>query len=90
MIRTDSGFEIEIQKETLDDWELLEDLEALENGKTIKIISVAARLLGDEGLTKLKEHIRTPAGRVPMSAMQDEIFDIFQKLKQEQEEVKNS
>lgn len=90
LVRTASGFELEINKDTLDDWELLEDLAALEGGDRGRIVPVARRVLGPDGLSKLIEHCRTPEGRAPATAVETELFEIFKLLKEDQEEVKNS
>lgn len=79
--KTTSGFEYEIDGESLDDYELLEDLCELDNGNTAKITSVLNRLLGKEQKEHLKEHLRTENGRVPMSKMMIEIEEIFKNAK---------
>lgn len=89
-MKTKSGFEIEICKDALDDWELLEDLADLENGNSGKIISVARRFLGADGLTKLTEHCRTPEGRVPASAVEEELGELFKLAREDLGKEKNS
>ncbi|WP_432334156.1 hypothetical protein [Coprococcus comes] len=80
--KTTSGFEYEIDGESLDDYELLEDLCELDNGKTAKTTSVLNRLLGKEQKDRLKEHLRTESGRVPVSKMMIEIGEIFNSVKE--------
>lgn len=78
-MRTTSGFEFELAPEALDNWELLEDLVDLETSSA-KIVPVCRRLLGKEGVQRLKEHCRDENGKVSASAMQDEVADILAKL----------
>lgn len=80
--KTTSGFEYEIDGESLDDYELLEDLCELDNGDTAKTTSVLNRLLGKEQKDRLKEHLRTENGRVPASKMMIEIGEIFNSVKE--------
>lgn len=82
---TESGFQYSIDQEVMDDYELLEDLCEVDNGNTGKITTVARRLLGNEQLKALKEHLRNENGRVPASKMIEEISQIFK-----DQSVKNS
>lgn len=78
---TSSGFQFEVDRKSLDDYELLEDLADMTEGREGKIVSVINRLLGEEQKSRLKEHLRDEDGRVPASAMTNEILDIFKLLK---------
>ena len=80
--KTTSGFEFTIEDSALDDWELLEVLADIDDGKTQKIGSAVKMLLGSEQAEALKEHCRNEEGRVPTSAMMKEIGDIFVALKE--------
>ena len=80
--KTTSGFEYEIDEESLDDYELLEDLSELDDGNSAKTTSVLNRLLGKEQKDRLKEHLRTESGRVPASKMMIEIGEIFNSVKE--------
>ena len=75
-----NGFKLEIPDENLDDYELLEDLAALDDGdeNTGKVVSVYRRLLGDDQYNKLKEHIRGQNGRVSASTMIETLGEIFE------------
>ena len=79
-MKTASGFEFDIPKEALDDWELLEDLVDLETNGT-KMISVCRRLLGAEGAARLKDHCRDENGKVAVTRIEGEIAEIFELLK---------
>lgn len=80
--KTSSEFSFEISEAALDDWELLEILSDIDDGKTQKLGAAIKLLLGDEQAKALKEHCRNDEGRVPTSAMMKEIGDIFAALKE--------
>jgi len=82
---TESGFEFELDRDALDDYELLEALHELDKGDYGYITEVTDRLLGEEQKEKLKNHLRTDTGKVSASKMMKEIGDIFKASK----EVKN-
>ena len=65
----------------LDDYELLEDLCEMDAGNVAKMSSMLNRLIGTEQKERLKEHLRTENGRVPMSKMMIEIEEIFKNAK---------
>lgn len=79
--KTSSGFEYELNEEALDDYGLLEDLCEMDAGNMSKMSSVMNRLIGAEQKERLKEHLRTENGRVPMSKMMIEIEEIFKNAK---------
>lgn len=74
-----SGFEIKIPDENYDDYELFEDLAAIdENPDNIgKMVSVFIRLLGEEQYTALKEHMRQENGRIRTTEMEAVLHEIF-------------
>lgn len=75
--KTESGFEFSIEEEVLDDYEILEDLCAIDEGEVNKIPKVAIRILGDEQMKKLKNHIRGENGRVSALKMGEAIGEIL-------------
>lgn len=79
--KTKSGFEFEVSKEALDDYELLEDLTDVSEGKEGKIVNVISKMLGNEQKARLKEHLRDESGKVAASKMIQEIKEIFEALK---------
>ncbi len=74
---TESGFEYKLDEESMDDYELLENLCAIDNGDSSKITASARQLLGEEQLKALKEHVRNEKGRVSASKMINEITQIL-------------
>ena len=83
--KTKSGFEYEIPKENLDNYELVEMLANAEENPLLYPKTVVM-LLGREQTERLKDHIRTDTGVVPMEKMTEEMQEIFES----QKEVKNS
>ena len=83
--KTKSGFSYELDKERLNNYELLEAIEELEENPLV-LSRVVNLLLGKEQTKKLKDHLRTENGIVPTENMSEEITEIFQN----QGETKNS
>ena len=83
--KTKSGFSYELDKERLNNYELLEAIEELEENPLV-LSRVVNLLLGKEQTKKLKDHLRTENGIVPTEKMSEEITEIFQN----QSETKNS
>ena len=83
--KTKSGFSYKLDKERLNNYELLEAIEELEENPLV-LSRVVNLLLGKEQTKKLKDHLRTENGIVPTEKMSEEITEIFQN----QGETKNS
>lgn len=75
--KTKSGFAYTLRDGFADDMELLELLVELDDGNASVIPKVLTRLLGEDQKKKLYDHCRTEDGRVPMSAVSDEVAQIF-------------
>ncbi len=84
--KTKSGFEFEISKDVVNDYELVENLAELEDNPLI-LAKVIKQILGEEQTEKLKNHVRNEKGIVPTDRMTQEIIEIFQNSG---EEIKNS
>ena len=74
--KTKTGFEYKIDKKILNDYEFLEEIDNIGKNPLI-IIKLLKRLLKEEQLEKLKEHIRNEEGIVPIDKMEKELTDIF-------------
>lgn len=81
---TESGFQYEIEEESLDDWELLEIFRKLDKGNPQYVVDACEKLLGKTQYEQLKDHIRKEQ-RVSASAMMKEIEEIMQ----QNQETKN-
>lgn len=75
--KTSSGFQFQIEEDALDDWDLLEEMTAVDDGESTRIIKVADLLLGSEQKNALKAHVRKIHGRCKASAMVEEIGEIL-------------
>lgn len=84
--KTKTGFEFEIPKDHLNNYEMLENIADLEENPLL-VTTIAKQLLGERGTKDLKEHVRNKNGIVPIDKMSEEITDIF---KNGSEETKNS
>ncbi|SDQ54741.1 hypothetical protein LHA31_02525 [Carnobacterium viridans] len=85
MVKTKSGFEIELSKDRLNNYELLEAVSEIDEDPSA-ITRVLKLLLGKEDTNRLKDHIRTEDGIVPADKLTDEITEMFQSMV----ETKNS
>lgn len=74
---TSSGFAYSLEDDVLDDYELLEMLCEIDEGKNSLIIKVAKQLLGEKQLESLKEHVRNEKGKVSVLKMSEEISQIL-------------
>lgn len=75
--KTKSGFAYTLRDGFADDMELLELLVEMDDGNPSVLPKVLTRLLGDAQKKKLYDHCRTEDGRVPMSAVAEEVAQIF-------------
>lgn len=79
---TESGFDFEIDEDALDDMELLEDLCALDRGELDVLPAVLGRIIGENQKKALYDHVRNEKGRVPTTAVVNEIKSIFEAAKE--------
>lgn len=84
--KTKTGFEYEISKDVVNNYELLENLAQLEDNPLLLPI-IVKQVLGEEQAKKLKDHVRNEKGIVQTDKLTNEILDIFQNSG---EEIKNS
>ena len=80
-IKTGTGFECDIDEIVLDDMEVLDYLAAIDGQDLTKYPLLLNKLLGEAEKKRLFDHVRTPDGRVPYSAFDAEITDIFNGIK---------
>ena len=72
--KTKSGFEIELEESSLDNMELVDTLDEMNEGNPLAISRLVPLLLGKK---KLYDHLRTPEGRVPSTAVEREIIELM-------------
>lgn len=73
---TSSGFSFSLDEKVLDDMELVDTLAEMQEGDPLAISAVVRMVLGDQRRA-LYDHLRTADGRVPASAVSEEIRQIF-------------
>lgn len=78
LLKTNSGFELELSEDFFDDDELMRDIIAAENGDIRAMIRVEDRVFSKEDLARLYDHLRTENGKIPMSAVQKAIGELIQ------------
>lgn len=81
---TSSGFEYEISKGRLENYELVEALSEVDDNP-LMLPKTVNLLLGKQQADRLKEHLRDEEGLVSTDKLANEIMEIFQKEK----EIKN-
>lgn len=69
MKTTKSGFKFDIKTDSMNDYELLEDLTEIDGGNYNKFPSACAKILGEKQYKALKEHVRNEDGIVPIDAL---------------------
>lgn len=78
-IRLDSGLNLKVKDNALDNMELLDDLVELDEGNGYAISRVLSRLVEPEEKKKLYEHLRVD-GVTAVSAVVKAMKEIFDKL----------
>ncbi|MCZ2855904.1 hypothetical protein [uncultured Dubosiella sp.] len=77
MAKTKSGFEFKIDKDRLDDWELIERMANISDEDPKGYMTMMIDILGNDQYVALKEHLRTKEGRVRITSMRREMDEIF-------------
>ena len=78
--KTESGFTLELEETALDNQELLDAFSDLSGGNTLAMSQVVTQLLGKENKKCLYDHVRTPDGRVPISAVEKEVSELMNSI----------
>ena len=78
--KTESGFSIELEESALDNMEVLDALSDLDEGNPLAMSRLVVKLLGKDGKKRLYDHLRTEDGRVPASAVERAIMELFQSI----------
>lgn len=74
--KTKSGFTYQVQKEQVENYEFIEAIAETDENAS-KLPKVLKMLFGKEQLEKLKDHIRTEDGFVPMAKLTEEFADVL-------------
>ena len=83
--KTKSGFKFAIDKDVLDDWELLELLEKIDSGDMSVMPKAITFLLGNRQYENLKKFIKKRDGKIKITTMVEE----FNQIMTAQKETKN-
>ncbi|SFE13748.1 hypothetical protein SAMN02910327_00423 [Peptostreptococcaceae bacterium pGA-8] len=78
-IELNDGFVCEVNKENLDDMELVDKIAAADSGDVLAVSFVVDKLLGSETKSKLYNHLREK-GRVPIEKVSETIIEIMTKM----------
>lgn len=73
------GVTVTVPTEAIDDWELLEELDALDRGKGQKLPSVLRRLVGDD-YSMVIDSLRGKNGRVSIARGTEFVTDLLGSL----------
>jgi len=78
---TVDGLTVHVQTAALDDLQVVEDLATLDTGNGLVLPRLLRTLLGEDGYTQVKDHIRDPeTGRASIQAANDFLMKLFQAL----------
>ena len=81
-MKLSNGFELEIDENGFDDWEILEILCDLDNGKFGTMPKVFTGIMGEDQYNALKAYLKETEGKVKISSMQKVLAEIFDTLKE--------
>lgn len=81
-ITTKSGFSCDIDPDVLNDMELVDDLAEVQAGNALAISRVCLKILGKDNRTRLYDHVRNMAGRVPPDKVDAELGEILKGMGQ--------
>ena len=76
-VKTESGFECDVNIRCLNDMRMLDDLVELDNGNAAVYPRVINRLLPPADKERLYEHIQDEDGVVPIERFGEELKEIF-------------
>ncbi|NLY46800.1 MAG: hypothetical protein GX053_12565 [Tissierella sp.] len=74
--KTKSGFEFEVPKKMLDNYELVENLSELESNPLL-LTKIVVQILGKKQSEDLKDFLRDEDGIVPVTKMEKEVTEIL-------------
>ncbi|MGB2557731.1 hypothetical protein [Cellulosimicrobium cellulans] len=72
------GITVNVETEALDDFELLDDLQAVEErNEAQRLPGILRRVVGQDGYKAVMEGLRDEKGRVPAGIASQFVFDLF-------------
>lgn len=85
-VTLNSGLELEVDVDILDDWDFFTLLRQIDKGDTGAIVDIIPAALGEEQFEKLKAHLKNEKGKVKASDMVNAFYELFENIKK----LKNS
>ncbi len=76
-IITETGFEVDLDIELMDDMELFDLIVELDEGNLGKIPKLLKKVLNKEDIKRLYDHVRLEGGRVPATSVVLELGNIM-------------
>lgn len=76
-IITETGFEVDLDIELMDDMELFDLIVELDEGNLGKIPKLLKKVLNNEDIKRLYDHVRLEGGRVPATSVVLELGNIM-------------
>lgn len=93
-IKTESGFECEVNENSLRDWRFIHALRDMNHEDALTkmqgVFNMILLVLGEDGERRLSEHVKDDSGFIDSLKMAAEVNEIVTKLKDTSVEVKNS
>ncbi len=76
-VKTTTGFECEINKDTMNDMEVLDLVVRIDEGDALAYSPFLTKLLGKDNKARLYDHVREEDGRVPIEKVAAEVGEIL-------------
>ena len=93
-IKTESGFECEVNENSLRDWRFIHALRDMSQKDSLVrmqgVYNMILLVLGEEGEKALSEHVKDETGFIDALKMAAEVNEIVTKLKDTSSSIKNS
>lgn len=83
-VKTESGFECDINTNALNDMRMLDDLVELDKGNATVYPRVVSKLIAPDDKERLYKHIETKDGIVPIDKFGVELTEIFKAVSEQQ------
>lgn len=80
-IETASGFALDLDADTLDDWEVLKTMREIDKGNEALVVDAVSLVLGDKNEKKLMAFLKKRDGRVKASAVISVFAEIMNEIK---------
>ncbi len=92
-IQTKSGFECQVRPETLSDFRFLRQLRDMKGSdptqNIVGMVDMAEMVLGEDGVERLLEHVKTEEGFAPAEKVAAEVGEIISIMAEASKPVKN-